>query len=905
MSSTVNKISNLIESQMPDFVRNENPLFVSFLESYYEFLEQSNNSVTLGNLLDRVELLKDLGDVDLTIDLFADHLYNQYLSMFPTDIPANKATIVKNIKNFYRSKGSKKSYRFLFHALYGQDIDIVYPKDNLLIASSGKWFVEKSIRITNITLNGVADQTLDGLNYFVNTKVVGNTSETTAVVERASISFENGLQIFELFLSSQIGSFSNGETISATDVNGNILVATIFSGILTSVNLISGGSRYNIGDQAVVQSNSGNGGIVYVSGTTTGNTTGIVVLNGGAGFLVNDPMLITGGGGTGANAAVATLSGTANSFYHANTIILLTDIISNYQNVALNSANYGFPGMANSNLNSGISSAMTNYSLGPIGPIGLVAMTANGAGYVTAPSVDVTGNTIIKTLGVLGRLQVNNPGLNYANGDQLLFTNSPGGFGTGASGQVVSTTANGSIEHVAFVAVHGFPSGGTGFSPTALPTVSVNTANGTGANIVVTTLLGYGDPFTSFVANTATIGTITSLTIGNPGRGFVLPPTINLTSLGDGTAQANAQIVSGTFTYPGRFLDETGFPSGYNFLQDQDYYQNFSYVIRVKQSITQYQKYVKNLLHPGGMKMWGQYQLISNVANSAANTTNSSLVYPNLIDVNYLSTANGYFTRTNGIQNTTNSQTGQVSLWFQPTQWDANTAFSNTLIFLGNTNTTPTFSVSLVGDGVSNVSSVYLKILGKDSGGNTILDLRSNTRDVIIPNTWVSLIASWNLGNSAQTSMYLTNVSSMNVVTFSNSTIVYNVGNVGIGSSPGGTTRFLGNLSQVLFDTCFVDFNTYLYRRNFYVSSNLYPINVQSYGSITTGLKPLIFVSGNPTPTANNYGIGGELTVIGALTGNTMYGELENPFVFNRITEALNYRVTEDGRLRVTEFFDP
>ena len=34
------KISNLVRNQVPEFVREEYPTFVAFLQAYYEFLEQ-------------------------------------------------------------------------------------------------------------------------------------------------------------------------------------------------------------------------------------------------------------------------------------------------------------------------------------------------------------------------------------------------------------------------------------------------------------------------------------------------------------------------------------------------------------------------------------------------------------------------------------------------------------------------------------------------------------------------------------------------------------------------------------------------------------------------------------------------------------------------------------------------
>ena len=38
-SSLVNKLSPLIEGQVPDFIQADHPLFVQFLKSYFEYLE--------------------------------------------------------------------------------------------------------------------------------------------------------------------------------------------------------------------------------------------------------------------------------------------------------------------------------------------------------------------------------------------------------------------------------------------------------------------------------------------------------------------------------------------------------------------------------------------------------------------------------------------------------------------------------------------------------------------------------------------------------------------------------------------------------------------------------------------------------------------------------------------------
>jgi hypothetical protein len=48
-----NKISNIIGSQVPFFVKNDHPQFILFLEAYYEFLEQN------GQTIERIKNVRD------------------------------------------------------------------------------------------------------------------------------------------------------------------------------------------------------------------------------------------------------------------------------------------------------------------------------------------------------------------------------------------------------------------------------------------------------------------------------------------------------------------------------------------------------------------------------------------------------------------------------------------------------------------------------------------------------------------------------------------------------------------------------------------------------------------------------------------------------------------------------
>ena len=117
-----NKTSILVPYQLPEFIR-DNPdytNFVSFLQAYYEWMEQS------GNVMDLSKNLLNYRDVDNTTDEFLKYFYNDFLTYFPKELledpTKNKSTIVKLAKELYKSKGTPASYQFLFRLLYNADV---------------------------------------------------------------------------------------------------------------------------------------------------------------------------------------------------------------------------------------------------------------------------------------------------------------------------------------------------------------------------------------------------------------------------------------------------------------------------------------------------------------------------------------------------------------------------------------------------------------------------------------------------------------------------------------------------------------------------------------------------------------------------------------------------------------
>ena len=731
------KTSTLIKSQVPDFVRADHELFVEFLEYYYKFLEQDGQlSYVTKNFPRFLDIDEIKEDIDHDADeghphyiedendyhAFLQKLYDNFTALIPDSILADKVLLLKHAKEFYRTRGSETSIRFLMRALYNEDVEFYYPKKDIIRASDGKWFIEKSLNVKDFAVNNVANSVAYSL--FPGRTVRGAISNSTCTVEAADQYFDNGILITELKISSVEQDFLNGEEIfTFFEENGEVkrLSCNLFSGQIDNILVTSPGSGYIQGSAVPITSNGGSGGIVIISKVNRafleGKIKSVEITLPGAGFRANDVVLFTGGGGRDAAANISVVN--EDETYHpssydivgsriievANTQIANTIDVnegfaySNLANVYVNTSNLlisTIPGsnitnvtldhwMSNSNVyfetgdyiyvdntytrivesdrwgttlyietpidggksnlpfviykkpnsNTSIANSVVYWQYANCGPILSVKVLNQGLGYIELPTVDVVSNTIIRSLGILGRMEIINGGLGYQVGDILEFNNQYGYYGEGANAVVTIVDANGTIEQVSFVPRQGYTIGGSGYIQSALPSINVisQNVNAYGANIAVTAVIGDGE---LLEATSNVIGGVAQLRVISRGAGYSPNTTIDLSTQGDGTAQAIPTIVQGIYTYPGRYISDDGHLSGYNFIQDRDYYQPYSYVIKSATPIEKYRKSIKELSHPAGMKLFGQHVYKSqSESNVSANVINTSITidsaYKNLI----------------------------------------------------------------------------------------------------------------------------------------------------------------------------------------------------------------------------------------------------------------------------------
>ncbi len=519
MTAITNTVSTFIDSQLPEFIRENDPNFGAFLKAYYQWMETSNDSA----IITQTKSLLSYKDIDSTTDQFIQYYINDFLPNFPNQTLLDKRKLIKTARNFYQKKGSIESIQFLFRVLYGKEAEIYFPKDYILKPSDGKWTLPQSLRV-------VLDQS--HLNFDVNLLVgrlgVGSRSNASCIVESASKTVDQGLgiELVEIYISNLNQSFSDLENLNITygyDSNNNPLIfsqkiISSLSNIL--VNPSNRGLKYRgyvenslgeiiyPGDPVVISGGLQSGdssaakAVAYVGNVTSGSLTAISIANGGYGYrqfpntvvkVINDPTDLTG---TGANVVVQAID-TVNAVY----VILNTDAILYKANATLNSANFAFANVANSNINTIIGSAFTFANI-ETGPIISMNVVNGGGGYTALPS------------------------LNLASVYYTDFVNdlSAAGQTSAVANNVQSISDLGYIFHVNVIQP------GSGYS---------NTTD----KIVVPSAIGYGAVF-DFITNGA--GSITSVIVQNKGEGYISLPEnlliVNSVNIQNTSAGSNAII---------------------------------------------------------------------------------------------------------------------------------------------------------------------------------------------------------------------------------------------------------------------------------------------------------------------------------------------------------------------------
>jgi hypothetical protein len=185
---STNKLSALASAWVPEFVREQGPNFVAFIEAWIAWMEEDRG------IVDAHLHAMDWKDIDRSLESFVEFFHNEFMPSIPRQVLVDRRLLIKHIRSFYRAKGSQKAYRLLFRILFDEEIEFYYPGRDILRASGARWVIDRSVTITPYDLE-FDFSTLE------NAAVMGSVSGATALVESVRWQIVNGVQTYVVWLS--------------------------------------------------------------------------------------------------------------------------------------------------------------------------------------------------------------------------------------------------------------------------------------------------------------------------------------------------------------------------------------------------------------------------------------------------------------------------------------------------------------------------------------------------------------------------------------------------------------------------------------------------------------------------------------------------------------------------------
>lgn len=262
LNSPLSKISYQIPFQFPQLYREEAVQMVQLVQSYYEFLESQQNQGIY-----QARRMLDTIDIDRTMQQMLVFFQKKFLPELPVN-EENVRFLVKNITDLYRRKGSEEGLHLFFRMFYETNIEVYYPKNDMLKPSASVWKVGNFIQLYPVT-DPLAFNSLIGL------KIYGSLSKAEAYVDGMQFVNLYGSSIPILFLDRSRGSFMGLETIYTTEPTRQNF-GRIY-GSLQAINSVNGITANNkIGDVVDIVSSKGYGGkgiVTDVSDTISGEIT--------------------------------------------------------------------------------------------------------------------------------------------------------------------------------------------------------------------------------------------------------------------------------------------------------------------------------------------------------------------------------------------------------------------------------------------------------------------------------------------------------------------------------------------------------------------------------------------------------------------------------------------------------
>ena len=534
----------------------------------------SNASAVVNNYrpnpVTNIQELLNFRDPDKVISNFLTKFRNEFLNSLPENLNSgvNKRNLIKNVKSLYRAKGTNRGHELFFKLLFNEDSETIYPRENILRASDGKWDTQLIMRAIQSSAQKLTGQTAD----LIGRTITGETSGATAVIEN-EFKFQIGTNVVTEFILNEdtiLGTFQTGEVIRGTaNDDADVFIKATITGIPNSTSITNDGSLYNEGETVSV-TGGGTSAIINVEAIGRGSLTNFYVDNGGSGYEIGDDIVFdnTDTGGGSARAKVSVVNG---GFTQEESTSTEDDHIVLEDETTRSDPYTGNKIVQESGTGSGditdirIIDAGSNYQSLPV----VTVDDTNGSNA----SVFVYGTEI----GRIQSLKIVESGAEYQQ--------SPSPPSLTVRSKVLVLGKSGDFQNTETVT-------GTGLDSSSITATVVSFDNDRN-------ILTLSNSTGTFLSGSTITGDTSGATA-----------TVKITDPATATS-----TVAATANTAGAYINQDGHVSETTMrIQDSLYYQDFSYVIKVGRTINDWRDSFKKTMHSAGFYFTGQVNLQTQVS---------------------------------------------------------------------------------------------------------------------------------------------------------------------------------------------------------------------------------------------------------------------------------------------------
>ena len=585
----------------------------------------------------------------------------------------NTRKLIKNIKSLYRAKGTDKAHKAFFRMLFNEPSEVYKPNEDMLRVSDGKFSTNTFLRCTQTAAQSINNPIfLIGQQIKQsNNPADDSINDATAIVENVTKFREGAVEIIEIEINDEttVGTFVNDEIIEGANFNDpNEIIKLSISQAVSSTTITNPGATLTVGDEATVSGGAGAGARIQVQDITGAGVDEVIVNVAGTGYQEGD--VLTFSSGT-AEAKVAVVNGgfapeTGSVAVHCEletgTItgsgsgdILLEDAIdSGAGGKLLDSASQEVENEIRFELENEVGHLLSEEDDSQVsdtffilnqdsqpnvpyfmedddhivleeftqndglhigdkivqenstgsGDITDIRMISSGGGYTALPTATISGDRFISLEDSTSSVVAPFSRIELETGGRLLSDIAFDGASTTVipyGDDIGKATSLNIIEHGI-----DFTSAPTLAFPkyAILKTVSgaitedeTFTSNVSGAT---GTVVSFTAPLLKYTATTSVLEEDDTVTFSG-GTTAIVVKSNNLTA----TTSINTRIQTA-----GKYIAEDGHLSELTKkIQDSLYYQDFSYVIKVSESITKWRDAIKKATHPTGFYVTGEVNI--------------------------------------------------------------------------------------------------------------------------------------------------------------------------------------------------------------------------------------------------------------------------------------------------------